>query len=87
MLENPRPIGAILASDDPTAMDVAVSRLMNLDPTSIGTIRIGDRGADMSRTTSPISPTWGMPSRTSWSKISRPPSQETLRRVLLAGPA
>jgi NAD-dependent dihydropyrimidine dehydrogenase PreA subunit len=39
MSGSPRPIGAVLAGADPTAVDVVTVRLMGMDPTSIGTIR------------------------------------------------
>ncbi|TAJ45871.1 Thylakoid associated protein [Methanofollis fontis] len=38
MSGSPRPIGAILAGADPTAVDVATSRLMGMDPKSVPTI-------------------------------------------------
>ncbi|MDK2973718.1 MAG: hypothetical protein PWP08_89 [Methanofollis sp.] len=38
MSGDPRPIGAILAGADPTAVDVATIRLMGMDPGSIGTV-------------------------------------------------
>jgi len=38
MSGEPRPIGAILAGADPTAVDVATIRLMGMDPASIGTV-------------------------------------------------
>jgi uncharacterized protein (DUF362 family)/Pyruvate/2-oxoacid:ferredoxin oxidoreductase delta subunit len=39
MSGSPRPIGAVLAGADPTAVDIVTSRLMGMDPADIGTIR------------------------------------------------
>lgn len=39
MSGSPRPIGAVLAGADPTAIDVVTARLMGMDPAGIGTIR------------------------------------------------
>ncbi|WP_298670227.1 DUF362 domain-containing protein [uncultured Methanofollis sp.] len=38
MSGSPRPIGAVLASADPTAVDIVTSRLMGMEPAEIGTI-------------------------------------------------
>lgn len=39
MSGSPRPIGAVLACADATAIDIATARLMGMDPAEIGTVR------------------------------------------------